>query len=41
MSSQAARKLEEAGFTNVHDYEGGTKAWQEAGLPVEGETIHA
>lgn len=28
-SPQAARKLEEAGFTSVFDYEGGTKDWFE------------
>jgi rhodanese-related sulfurtransferase len=26
-SSKAARKLEDAGFTKVFDYEGGTKDW--------------
>lgn len=30
-SSQAARKLERAGFTHVYDFEGGAKAWQESG----------
>lgn len=34
-SPTAARKLEDAGFSRVYDYEGGTKAWQEAGLRVE------
>ncbi len=33
-STQAAQKLEAAGFSNVYDYEGGAKAWQEAGLAV-------
>lgn len=33
-SPTAARKLEEAGFKNIHDYEGGVKAWSEAGLPT-------
>jgi len=28
-SPKAAKKLEEAGFTNVYDYEGGTKDWFE------------
>ena len=36
-SPNAARKLDEAGFTNVFDYEGGTAAWKDAGLPIEGE----
>ena len=31
-SPKAAKKLEDAGFTNVYDYEGGTKAWYVAGL---------
>ncbi len=30
-SEQAARKLEEAGFSNVYDYEGGSKSWSESG----------
>lgn len=33
-SPKAARKLEEAGFTDVYDYEGGMKAWKEAGNSV-------
>ncbi len=37
MSPKAARMLEEAGFQNVFDYEGGTQSWKEAGLAVEGE----
>lgn len=28
-SPQAAKKLEDAGFTKVYDYEGGTKDWFE------------
>lgn len=35
-SPKAAEKLEQAGFSNVADYEGGVKQWQEAGLPLEG-----
>lgn len=31
---QACEKLHAAGFTNVVNVEGGTKAWDEAGLPV-------
>ena len=30
-SSKAARDLEKAGFSNVYDFEGGTKGWQKAG----------
>lgn len=35
-SPKAARKLEEAGFSDVYDYEGGTEAWREAGREVRG-----
>jgi rhodanese-related sulfurtransferase len=28
-STQAAKKLDDAGFTNVYDYRGGAKAWQD------------
>jgi rhodanese-related sulfurtransferase len=35
MSALAARTLKEMGFTNVAYLEGGTQAWQEAGLPTE------
>jgi rhodanese-related sulfurtransferase len=34
-SPTAARKLEEVGFTNVHDFEGGKQEWKDAGLPME------
>jgi rhodanese-related sulfurtransferase len=34
-SPTAARKLEEAGFTNVIDFAGGMAEWKLAGLPVE------
>jgi rhodanese-related sulfurtransferase len=34
-STKAARKLDEAGFTDVYDYEGGVKAWRESGLMIE------
>lgn len=34
-SPKAAKKLEDAGFQNVYDYEGGTKAWKETGHEVE------
>lgn len=30
-SPKAAEKLEKLGFTNIVDYEGGLKAWKEAG----------
>jgi len=30
-SPTAARKLEDAGFTNVYDFEGGIDAWKKAG----------
>lgn len=35
-SSEAAKKLESAGFTNVRAYEGGMKDWKAAGYPTEG-----
>jgi rhodanese-related sulfurtransferase len=34
-SPTAAKKLNDSGFKNVWDYEGGKKAWKEAGLPME------
>jgi rhodanese-related sulfurtransferase len=30
-SPTAARKLEQAGFSNVYDFEGGIKEWKDAG----------
>jgi rhodanese-related sulfurtransferase len=33
-SDKACRKIVDAGYTNVVSVEGGTKAWDEAGLPV-------
>jgi rhodanese-related sulfurtransferase len=33
-STQACRKFVDAGFENVVNVEGGTQAWDEAGLPV-------
>ena len=36
-SPTAAEKLDTIGYTNVYDFEGGKKAWQEAGYPMEGE----
>lgn len=38
-SPDAARALEEAGFTRVYDYEGGMKDWEDAGLPVDGAVV--
>jgi rhodanese-related sulfurtransferase len=35
-SPKAARKLEDAGFDKVYDYEGGVEAWKASGLPLEG-----
>ncbi len=35
-SPKAAEKLETFGFTNIKEYPGGKKEWQEAGYPVEG-----
>ena len=38
-AAQACEKFEAAGFTNVLSIEGGTTAWEKAGLPVlRGET---
>jgi rhodanese-related sulfurtransferase len=34
-SPKAAKKLEQAGFRRVYDFEGGLKAWKEAGGEVE------
>lgn len=34
-STKAAKTLEQAGFQRVYDFEGGTKAWQDAKLPLE------
>ncbi len=34
-SSQIASFLQEQGFTNLHDLDGGFSAWERAGLPVE------
>jgi rhodanese-related sulfurtransferase len=33
-SNKAAAKLEDAGFTNVTDYEGGMKSWKEANYEI-------
>jgi rhodanese-related sulfurtransferase len=34
-SKQVASFLQEQGYTNIHDLQGGFAAWQRAGLPVE------
>lgn len=34
-SPKAASKLEELGYQNVYDYEGGKEDWRQAGLPIE------
>lgn len=34
-SPTAAKKLDDLGFKNVYDFEGGKKAWRDAGLPME------
>lgn len=34
-SPTAAKKLEDLGFKNVYEFEGGKKEWREAGLPME------
>lgn len=34
-STAAAKKLAEAGFTDVRHIEGGIRAWEKAGLPVK------
>jgi rhodanese-related sulfurtransferase len=33
-SPTAAKKLEDAGFSNVYDFEGGKKEWKDAGFPM-------
>jgi len=38
LSSRAAERLESAGFTSIYEYEGGTEAWENAGLPLEGDS---
>jgi len=35
-SEEAARRLQEAGFSDVRRFEGGREEWSEAGFPVEG-----
>ena len=38
-SPQAARKLDEMGYTNVTDYEAGVAGWKDAGYKLEGDTV--
>ncbi len=40
-SAAAARKMKAAGFTQVIDMAGGIMAWNNAGLPLEGNTTSA
>jgi rhodanese-related sulfurtransferase len=35
LSNTAARRLEQAGFSQIYEYEGGIEDWQEAGYPLE------
>ncbi|MEO6907354.1 MAG: rhodanese-like domain-containing protein [Abditibacteriaceae bacterium] len=37
-SLDAARALEELGYTDLYEYEGGKQDWVEAGLPTEGQS---
>ncbi|NIR48941.1 sulfurtransferase, partial [candidate division KSB1 bacterium] len=37
----AARILQDLGFTNVLLLKGGKEAWQDAGLPLEGQETEA
>lgn len=36
-SPKAAALLEEAGYTDVADFEGGLKEWEDSGRPLEGD----
>lgn len=40
-SERAARRLEEAGFTQVQDFETGVQGWEEAGYILEGGEVRA
>lgn len=40
-SPRAARRLEEAGYRNVIDFEGGLEEWERARLPLEGSAVRA
>lgn len=39
-SPTAAKKLEEMGYNNVYDYEGGIRDWEEAGYNLEGHLVN-
>lgn len=36
MSEQAAKTLQDLGYTEVYDLEGGVQSWESAGLPMQG-----
>jgi rhodanese-related sulfurtransferase len=38
-SPRAAERLEQAGFGNVSDYEGGLRAWEQSGHRLEGQAV--
>ena len=38
-SPQAASKLEDMGYTNVKEFKGGLKGWEEAGYEFEGTNV--
>lgn len=38
-SPSAAHQLEDAGFKEVMDFEGGIEAWESAGLPLAGSAV--
>lgn len=38
-SPRAAKKLEQAGFRGVYDFEGGLEEWERADLPLEGAAV--
>lgn len=38
-SPTAARRLEEAGFQQVYDFEGGIAEWRREGFPLEGSRV--
>ena len=39
-SAQAAKQLQESGFTKIYDLEGGMLSWTRNGLPVNGATVN-
>jgi len=40
-SPKAAKKLEDAGFTSVYDFEAGTHGWKDAGFELSGKIASA